>query len=411
MLENRLIFGNKYSYGMKKLLFILFLFCSLVTTGATNSSIPKDSLRISLLTCSPGKQIYTLFGHTALRVTIPHTNYDTVYNYGVFDFNTPNFLGKFIVGDTHYQLGKVPFDYFIYEYDASNRTVWEQELNLTQQEKVKLKTLLEDNYKPQNRFYKYNYFYDNCSTRPLLKITEATSRKITLPEDASSDPKQLNQHYSYRSLVHKYTHNHPWSQFGMDLLLGSEADEPISVIQKVFIPIELMLVAQSATIGSNSLTKDNLILIDNQSMEFEAKSLLLTPLFVFGLFFLSLIVLSIYQLRKNKTCWGVDLTLFFICGIIGCILAFMVLFSEQPTVSTNYLLLVFHPLHLIFAPILAYKEKKRAKCGYHYFNLGLLTLFIAFFWLIPQYISLTILTLAGSLLIRSLTHILIQTRK
>lgn len=130
------------------------------------NATPADSVRVSLLTCSPGSQIYALFGHTALRYEDKQKGVDVVFNYGIFDFNAPNFIWRYIKGETDYQLGVTDFFYFQNEYANRNSAVAEQELNLLPQEKSKLFSILEKNYLPENRVYRYNYFYDNCATRP-----------------------------------------------------------------------------------------------------------------------------------------------------------------------------------------------------------------------------------------------------
>lgn len=399
---------------MKKYLtLLLFIGLFSITRATPISSLAHDSIRVSLLTCSPGDVIYTLFGHTAIRVSIPSRNYDAVYNYGIFNFNTPNFLGKFILGNTDYQLGKTPLYYFLAEYDADQRSVWEQELNLNSSEKMELVSLLEDNYEPHNRYYRYNFFYDNCATRPIVKIQEATTKNLILREPTPQKNDLASAPYSFRSLVHKYSKNYPWSQFGMDLLLGSEADKVIQVDQKIFAPLELMEVMKVSTLGAEPLIKNTQILVDNEGEKTNSQPLTFpfTPRTTFTFLMLLLAVCSFWEFKKRRSFWGIDLALFSIYGLIGSILLFMVCCSNHPAVSPNYLLLLFHPLHLIFAPILISKKWIRLKKGYHYANFTVLAFFIAFYWLIPQYISLTILTLAGSLLIRSLTHILIQAKK
>ena len=127
-----------------------------------------DSIRISLLTCASGEEIYSLFGHTAIRYENYTRGIDAVFNYGIFNFNAPNFILRFALGETDYQLGVTDYERFAAEYYYLERDVWQQELNLTVQEKGKLVMLLEENYRPENRIYRYNFFYDNCATRRAI---------------------------------------------------------------------------------------------------------------------------------------------------------------------------------------------------------------------------------------------------
>ena len=130
----------------------------------------SDSVRVSLLTCAPGSEIYSLFGHTALRYENPAKGEDWVFNYGLFSFDTPNFVYRFVKGETDYQLGVIPYRYFEGEYAMRGSSVYQQELNLTDKEKENVIRLLRENYLPANRVYRYNYFYDNCTTRARDKV-------------------------------------------------------------------------------------------------------------------------------------------------------------------------------------------------------------------------------------------------
>ena len=140
------------------LLLIISVFCALSLKAQRT-----DSIRISLLTCASGSEIYSLFGHTAIRYENFTQDIDAVFNYGMFNFNAPNFIFRFALGETDYQLGVTSYERFAEEYDYLGRDVWQQTLNLTQDEKVRLAGLLQENYRPENRVYRYNFFYDNCA--------------------------------------------------------------------------------------------------------------------------------------------------------------------------------------------------------------------------------------------------------
>ena len=213
---------------------ILFLFC-LTAQGQNNEQARHDSIRFSLLTCGPGEEIYSLFGHTAIRYENLTRGIDYVFNYGIFSFNKPNFILRFTLGETDYKLGIAPFDYFTEEYKYLQRDVRQQVLNLNQTEKEKLAAQLEENYRPENRVYRYNFFYDNCATRPRDQIERATGGSIVYPQDMNS----TDTGKTYRDLLHQYTENHLWSRFGMDLCMGIPADKPISRRQMMFVPFYL----------------------------------------------------------------------------------------------------------------------------------------------------------------------------
>ena len=191
-----------------------------------------DSIRISLLTCASGEEIYSLFGHTAIRYENYTRGIDAVFNYGIFNFNAPNFILRFALGETDYQLGVTDYERFAAEYYYLERDVWQQELNLTPAEKKKLVALLEENYRPENRVYRYNFFYDNCATRPRDLIEKSIDGTLQYADNMTD----TNTGTSFRDLLHKYSKGHPWSRFGMDLCMGSQADKPISRRLMMFVP-------------------------------------------------------------------------------------------------------------------------------------------------------------------------------
>ena len=218
---------------------IAILLCALLPSRlsaqpATGEASAHDSLRISLLTCVAGEEIYTLFGHTAIRSENLTRKTDVVYNYGVFDFSSGGFVLRFALGETDYRLDKSRTDYFNYAYYHYGRDIHQQVLNLTQAEKERLVALLEENYRPENRVYRYNFFYDNCSTRPRDKVEEAVEGTV----DYGTDMNAPTEH-TFRELIYRYSEGHPWSRLAMDLCLGSEADKPISRRTMQFVPFLL----------------------------------------------------------------------------------------------------------------------------------------------------------------------------
>jgi hypothetical protein len=390
----------------KNLLYIFFcLFTLLSPAYATTESLSNDST-FSLLTCSPGKEIYSLFGHTAIRYIDKSHNTDIVFNYGLFDFNKPFFIWRFIKGETDYELGIESFDDFKGEYMYYNRAVTEQILNLTAKEKETLLNLLSQNYLPQNRVYRYNFFYDNCSTRPRDKIKQSIDGTIIY---TSQDKK--NQ--SYRDLINEFTEGHLWSRFGINLLIGSKADKPISYQAKMFIPYYLMHDFSSAKIKSTDNSIRNLtdsaieIIPSDKNAESNKSNFLPNPLPLFSILLALILIVTIVYYKK--TLWGIDLILFAAAGIAGCIIFFVTCFSTHPTVSPNYLLILFQPFHLFLLPFFIRKEIKQQKSYYHYANFVVLTLFILLFKVFPQNFDVAVVPLALCLWIRSLRYIIFIT--
>lgn len=368
----------------------------------------KDSIRVSLLTCAPGEEIYSLFGHTAIRYENPAQGIDIVFNYGIFSFNVPNFVLRFSLGETDYRLGASDYDSFVTEYTSDNRNVWQQNLNLNDEEKAYLFNLLETNYHPQNRIYRYNFFYDNCATRPRDKIEECITGKVIYPKDPRDGSR------SFRDIVHQYCKGHPWSRFGIDFCIGSEADRPITQRQMMFSPFYLMNFFANAKIDHDGQQRPLVISTEkivDVTPDMNESSWFPTPLQCTLLVFILTAAVTIYGIRKKKGLWGFDLVLFGIAGLAGCILAFLALFSAHPAVSSNYLLFVFHPGQLLFLPYIIYCIRKRKKCWYMTLNAIVLTLFIVLFPLIPQRIDFAVVPLALSLLIRSVSNMILNYKK
>jgi len=227
---------------------LLTLYLLIFSNGQAIAS-DNDSIRLSLLTCAPGEEIYSLFGHTAIRYEDPVNGIDAVFNYGLFSFNTPNFILRFSLGETDYQLGATDYAHFAAEYAFDGRSVWQQTLNLSKEEKAELIRLLQKNYLPENRVYRYNFFYDNCATRPRDKIEESIDGKVIYPAEPQDGS------LSFRDIVHQYCKGHPWARFGIDLCIGSEADRPITQRQMMFAPFYLMDAFAGAQIVHDSVQR------------------------------------------------------------------------------------------------------------------------------------------------------------
>lgn len=233
----------------RTILYPLLTFYLLIFSNGQAIASGNDSIRLSLLTCAPGEEIYSLFGHTAIRYEDPVNGIDAVFNYGLFSFNTPNFILRFSLGETDYQLGATDYAHFAAEYAFDGRSVWQQTLNLSKEEKAELIRLLQKNYLPENRVYRYNFFYDNCATRPRDKIEESIDGKVIYPAEPQDGS------LSFRDIVHQYCKGHPWARFGIDLCIGSEADRPITQRQMMFAPFYLMDAFAGAQIVHDSVQR------------------------------------------------------------------------------------------------------------------------------------------------------------
>lgn len=367
------------------------------------ASAKCDSLQFSLLTCAPGDLVYELFGHTAIRRRNFTTGEDWVYNYGVFDFGAPNFVMRFVKGETDYELGVVPYPFFEREYRMRGSAVTEQVLALDACEAHRLDSLLRENYLPCNRVYRYNYFYDNCTTRARDRIEEALGDTVCYAG--------LETSCTFRQWVKHYTQGSPWADFGIGLCLGAEADRPIDQRMQMFLPANLMNVFRQATVhGGKRLVSSETEILPSASQSDE-NGWEVTPMQVALLLLAVVLLCSWVEWRRLKVWWGIDLLLFGLQGLAGCVIAFLFFFSLHPTVGSNFLLVIFNPIPLICLPWIINRARKRKKTLYDVANVVILTLFIAFLPLIPQKISLVVVPLALNLLIRSVLHLSVARTK
>ena len=372
----------------------------------------SDSVRVSLLTCAPGTEIYSLFGHTALRYENPAKGEDWVFNYGLFSFDTPNFVYRFVKGETDYQLGVIPYRYFEGEYAMRGSSVYQQELNLTEKEKENVFRLLQENYLPANRVYRYNYFYDNCTTRARDKVEQGIEGEVKYPKS--------EERRSFRDIVREYTAGHEWSAFGIDLCLGSEADEPIDERKQMFSPFYMLEFARGAMIHRADtivpFVKSEKLLLDFSSededvFEKDEEVFLPSPWTCALVWWVLTFVVTGLGIKNGKVYWLWDVLLFGAQGLGGCIVAFLFFFSVHPTVGSNWLLIMLNPLPLFYMPFMVYKAIKGKADAFHVVNTVVLTLFIILMPLVQQKFNPTVLPLALNLLTCSVGHLIIYNRR
>ena len=315
----------------------------------TTDAVPApDSIQVSLLTCSPGPLVYELYGHFAIRVRniAPGHESDWVFNYGMFSFRRPHFMWHFVLGETDYNLSVYPFTLFYDEYMREGRGVEEQQLALTQQEKERLIDALSENVRPENSTYRYNFFYDNCTSRAIRMVERAVDGTIVWPK--------ADEGKSLRDIVHEFSAVSPWNKFGQDLLLGCEADRPADIQKQMFAPLYAKDFAEKAVIRNHDgstrpLVKSSFTILPQQAPA-TANGTLLTPMLTFGMLLAITLLINIMEVRKKIYCWGFDVLLLLAQGAAGCIIAFLFFFSQHPTVGSNWLVALFNPLPLLFFP-------------------------------------------------------------
>lgn len=293
------------------LFFRNILIVLLLGFGLSNVKSQTPSVIISILTCSPGDELYSIYGHNAIRVQNLETGSDLVYNYGTFDFDTPGFALKFMRGQLPYLLSVATYDDFLYEYQYYKRSVTEQILNLDEPTTEKIIIYLQINMLPENRAYAYDFFKDNCATR-IRDVLEQNIVTLHWDEQKATEK-------TFRTIIKEYQRPMAWADFGIDLIIGAPADQKTSLSEEMFIPDYLANAISGATLGGASTTQlelqhRTLLEFDNRS---EDTPFVWTPRFLF--FALWLIELGIFLMHARgksfkwsklyDTLWVIILTL------------------------------------------------------------------------------------------------------
>ena len=366
---------------MKKVILIFFLSFFVFRSFG----FPGDSTQISLLTVLPwSNQVYTIYGHTAIRVCCPSEKLDLVFNYGTFDSSKPNFTYHFVRGETDYYLAAYDYDIFIYMHQRENATVIEQVLNLQSEQKEEMIRTLFINLQPENKGYRYNFLFDNCTTRPRDIIEKVVGKRIIYPPQQDST--------TFRTLIHKYTKPYPWMTFGIDLLIGNGADSLICLRQEMFLPEKLMNVMATAYVVNDNLEQDSMvsstqIVIQSSNLDnSEEKSslnpkktgiILLIHALVFG-------ICGIIFKRKFRVFFGL---IYFAAAAIGLIIWFVALFSIHPCTYPNLNMLFFHPFYLIAVWGYVLPKTYRFVTWFHRINFVFLPILLITIPLMPQDIN------------------------
>ena len=381
---------------MKKIVSWLFLISIFAIQQPTLFAQDTSHIRISLLTCTPGEELYSTFGHSGIRLydssRAINDHQDIVFNYGTFNFDDPGFYMKFIRGKLLYFVSAADFADFKDEYQSTNRGITEQVLNLSAPEKISLEHFLFNNIKEENKYYKYDFFFDNCTTRLRDIILK---HKKNYPALKAVMP----QGTRFRQAIHQYLdkNNKQWSKLGIDILLGVPTDAVMTTAQSQFLPENLMKAFDSSNDDRQLvLSSTNLYPIQN----INEQSSLFTPMMIFGLL---LVLITVLDLSKNK--WaraflaGFDGLLFFLTGTIGILLIFMWLGTDHAMCKSNYNLLWAWPTHAIVAFFINNK-KQWVKKYLVVTAVGLVLVLLSWFFL-PQQLNNTLIIICLLLLFRT----------
>jgi len=382
--------------SVHKILFRLFLICILANWQIESSAQDSSRLRISLLTCTPGDELYSIFGHSAIRIIDSNSVSDIVYNYGTFNFDDEGFYLKFIRGKLLYYISTENFNDadgymgFKHLYQTTNRGMTEQVLDLTAAEKQYIRNSLHENLKEENKYYKYDFFLDNCTTRLRDLLLKTKNPPPQLPAVMPANTR-------FRQAIHLYLDKGKqyWSKLGIDILLGAPTDAVMTPSQQQFLPDNLMM-AMDKSKPAMVVSSASLYPLPDSNKE----DSWFTPLFFFSALLISFVLLS---LSKNKfiqnILLGLDGLLFFTTGLLGILLIFMWTSTDHSMTKDNYNLLWALPSHIVISFFI--NSRKKIIKGYFLFTaISLVIVLLAWFFL-PQQLNNALIPFILLLLYRS----------
>lgn len=352
-----------------------------------NGQALGENSEISLLTASPGKELYSTFGHTAIRVLDPDLKIDRVYGYGTFDFSTPFFYLKFARGDLNYRLDTEPFYRtqsrygFIDVYTYLERGVHEQKLNLSLQQRQQIFDYLLINHLPQNQYYRYDYLFDNCATRPRDVIYEALGNELVL------DTTFVEEGLTFRQLIDRYVEDTPWIDFGIDLLLGAVIDREMTAQESMFIPDYLEKALDHTKVNMEEqtlpLVQSNSVVLRQKASPGTGASL---PGPTITMWILFLAIAAITGLGFQRKIWKhqIDGGMYILYGLVGCLLAVLWFGTLHSSTAQNWNLLWAFPFHLVVG-IFLFRAKRPEWLNIYLIGLIGIGLCMLLFWgIIPQ---------------------------
>lgn len=331
---------------MKLLLRFLFLLC--ITVAFSQKNIPNNT-QISVLTIGPGNNLNDAFGHSGIRLKTSYS--DIVYDFGRYNFEDPNFYLNFARGKLNYLQGKANYNNLVNFYKQQNRSIKEQTLNLSAEEKQSVYTFLETNYANNQGAYLYDFFYDNCATKIRDVIENATNGNINY---------QLPDNYedkTFRTLIQDQLHPNTWGSLGIDIALGAIIDRTATPREHMFLPKNIHAFYSEATINNRQLVSNSITII-NSDTKFKNGTFLLSPFFVLSLIAILIIYITFNDHKKQRRTKGLDAFIQLILGVIGIFLTLLWFGTDHTATGYNYNLLWAFPLSLVMV-IQAYKTKPK----------------------------------------------------
>jgi hypothetical protein len=378
---------------MKKKILLLTACFLMIFSSYSLSQSPADT-SVYLLTCGTGAETYSIYGHSALRVTIESAKSDMVYNWGIFDFNAPNFAWNFAKGRLDYWVDSEGVRQFLGSYYYEQRYVLSQKINLNQDETNRLVSLIKENLKPENKKYKYDFFYDDCSTRIRDLLEKTIGANLLYP------PAGNVKLPTFRSKVSKYQAPLPWLNFGIDLIMGSPGEKKASFRDQMFLPIDLQEKLSEAVINRNGkmtpLLQNPAVLLDFEPIILKP-DFFKSPVFVFTLLLICIILFSA-MIKSRKANNIMDLLLFTIFSVLALMMIFFNFFTDHQQMKWNLNIIWLNPIIIgCLISVLLKKETVTLFRMVFFISVG----FLAIHLLLPQAFNVAILPLVLILVVRS----------
>lgn len=355
------------------------LIALIATTAAMWAATPEVSLAIIFA----GSDIYELDGHAAIRINYGDGR-DIAVSYGEFDFDAPNFVYRFVKGETNYRVGTYPWAMLENIYARHGRRIEEYVIDMDSAQTARLLMLLEENLRPENRIYRYNYVKDNCSTRPLRMIELAMADSIVLPPAAceanSSNPA------TFRNIMRESHRNYPWYQFGIDLALGRGIDYPLTPREEAFAPVTLSSQLSGAQCGGRPLVRESRVAVDLPADYAIATPTpwYLTPTAIGCLLLAITAAVCVRDIRRKRISRWLHSAYFTLAGLDGLVMTFLIFVSVHEATSPNWLYAWLNPLCLIPAIFIWLKKCNKLVYSYHFVNFAVLFVGLLLWPWIPQ---------------------------
>lgn len=391
---------------MKRIFLFIILILGMLVARAEERC---GNIEVSVLTCSPGQEVYSYYGHTAIRVKDRNMGTDHVFNYGVFDFNSENFLWRFVLGQTDYMCVATPWEYFIPEYEKRGSSLVAQVLNLTEAEAMNVRDYLYNNIRKENCVYRYNFLKNNCTTKVMDCVDACVDGELVYS--------WVSEPCTYRGILREYTKDHLWSQEGNDVLLGADVDTTLSHRATCFIPEYYMNALQGAVVRNEFQDTRQLVLRNDTLVRARHNIVQTEETFPFspielgwGMFGVALLLVGVEFLCK-KMMWMMDVLLMLVHGLAGCLICFLFFFSEHPALDSNWLIGILNPLPLILLPFVVKAAWKDTSTLWHYFMAVWMALYLLFIPWMPQQMGSLVVPVLAIMLSRQVSYILHYGRK